>query len=183
VEVSRTPTLGQDGTLADDLLLGVGSVIRRDSDPSRYAGAAKIAYLNTPGTYYYQYKEFVSDYYGAPARNCPDSGPYGGSCTFPSPLYAFTVAAPQPVARPAPVSQPIQANVPRALSVASARRAALKRARSTWHARKAKVDRVRRQNSNRVLCRVAWRTAKGTKRAYWVSVVNMSRTGITTSLA
>src|SRR4051812_3144162 len=118
VEISRSPTLGQDGTLADDLNTGMGSLGRRDSDPTRWYGSASIRYLNQPGTFYYQFHANASDpYSGSAPEICPDAGI--SACTLASPVYAFTVAAPQSQPQPQPQSQPQSQYLP--LSTASAK--------------------------------------------------------------
>lgn len=57
VEVSRAPTLGQDGTLANDYVVDQVQLVPSDAAPSNYRGrpsAYAQGWTNTPGTYYVQ---------------------------------------------------------------------------------------------------------------------------------
>jgi hypothetical protein len=94
IEVSRTQTLGQDGTLANDFNLApVGGVLQRDSDHSKYVGSASVYGLTAPGTYYYQYSGTA--YNMDDTTNCPGLSMYA-SCFMATPIFSFTIAAPQP---------------------------------------------------------------------------------------
>jgi hypothetical protein len=172
VEVSRTPTVGQDGTLANDLRVGDGIVQQRDSDPSRFAGVATVAFQTTPGTYYYQYSESVVN--SADTTNCPNSPPWA-SCVLASPIYSFTVEAVQPAAQPQTATPQ---NAPRPLTVAAAKTAARYLAVHAWGAHKPKVASTHRVSASQVTCRLTWRTKAGKKRSRTVKVKRTSMFGV-----
>jgi hypothetical protein len=57
VEVSTQPTLGQDGTLAEDFEVGGAELGRSDANPSLYRGVdpnASYGWASKPGVYYWQ---------------------------------------------------------------------------------------------------------------------------------
>jgi len=72
IEVSTQPTLGQDGTLANDYLVDQALYLgRSDADPTAYRGAtatnARLGWIGTPGTYYWQVRVSYEEYKpGAP---------------------------------------------------------------------------------------------------------------------
>ncbi|WP_028060545.1 hypothetical protein [Candidatus Solirubrobacter pratensis] len=185
VEISRSPTLGQDGTLADDLNAGIGFVNRRDSDPTRFAGSAVIPNLSQPGPFYFQFHSFAIDYSASATKICPDSGQYGGSCTLASSVYSFTVAAPQPPAPPAARQPPAQSQPSDGLplSNATARRAARALAIRFYGARSPKVVSMHRIDVSRVKCRVSWRTKSGAKRSRMMKVRRTTWGGVDAYLA
>jgi hypothetical protein len=168
IEVSSTPTLGQDGTLADDLNLAmVGAVLQRDSDHTRYYGSASVYGLTAPGTYYYQYSGTA--YNLNDTTNCP-ALPMYASCFMATPVFSFTVAAPQPQpAAPQPQATSPQ-NVTWPLSLAAAKTAARNQAIETWGARKPKVISSHRLSVSRVMVTVRWRTKAGKKRTRTLKV-------------
>lgn len=55
VEVSRSRVLGQDGTLANDFIVGSVPLFESDATPGKYTGATiSDGWGLTPGTYYWQ---------------------------------------------------------------------------------------------------------------------------------
>jgi hypothetical protein len=59
IEISGSPALGQDGTLADDYHIESAPAAPSDVDPTRYtatfyAYGGATSWTNTPGTYYWQ---------------------------------------------------------------------------------------------------------------------------------
>jgi hypothetical protein len=160
IEVSRTQTLGQDGTLANDFNLApVGGVLQRDSDHSKYVGSASVYGLTAPGTYYYQYSGTA--YNMDDTTNCPGLPMYA-SCFMATPIFSFTIAAPQPQPAPQPQTTSPQ-NVTWPLSLAAAKTAARNQAIETWGARKPKVISSHRLSVSRVMVTVRWRTKAGKK--------------------
>ena len=57
VEVSTQPTLGQDGTLADDFRVSIAVLFRSDAFPNLYRGedySSSSGWASRPGVYYWQ---------------------------------------------------------------------------------------------------------------------------------
>ena len=79
MEVSAEPTLGQDGTLADDKTVGSGLLSRRESDPSKWYGSFSTRAFAFPGTYYFQYSYLVTQYSYDTVPYC--GKPIGSSAT------------------------------------------------------------------------------------------------------
>ncbi len=169
-EISAVPTLGQDGTLADDLLLRPASGLRyRDSDPLAWIGLTALPYLQ-PGAYYFQLLARVTDSSFDPAVFCPNQTPnMTAYCTLPSPVYQFSVAAPPasgsgPTGTPAPSREP--AVVSRdALTAKSAISTVRRFAAREWKARQVRVQ-CRRIDESAFRCVVRWtRRGKAKRRA------------------
>lgn len=91
VEVAATPTLGQDGTLANDQLIAQGLLFRRDSDPSVFYGTMFGSAFASPGTYFFQ---FSANTFNSPVNGTPC--PTADECTLASPVYSYIVASPPP---------------------------------------------------------------------------------------
>jgi hypothetical protein len=105
IEVSAETTLGQDGTLADDKIVSLGTAYPRDSDPSKFYGTMSAGALLRPGTYYFQWSLRHLDFSYQTTGNCPGWTPgASASCRFVSPIFTFTIVAPPPA--PAPAASP-----------------------------------------------------------------------------
>jgi hypothetical protein len=81
VEVATQPTLGQDGTLAEEYKVESVGLQRGDALPNRYTGASYplFAWPRTPGTYYWMAYCFCLR---------------GGGRPVTTPVYSFTIEAP-----------------------------------------------------------------------------------------
>jgi hypothetical protein len=98
-EVASQPTIGADGSLADEFRVGTAYVLTAGaSTPTVYQGSVFGDFSSTPGTYYWQ---------ASGRRYYPECADGAFSCTSVSPVYTLTVAAvPPPVAAPVPVAVP-----------------------------------------------------------------------------
>jgi hypothetical protein len=63
VEIATAPTLGQDGTLADENQVGTFDLVRGDAAPQHYGGAIPTfaEWAAKPGTYYWVAHTFGGD--------------------------------------------------------------------------------------------------------------------------
>lgn len=95
IELASEPTLGQDGTLANDKQIGFGLLYKRDSDPTKWFGSYSTLLYRTPGTYYFQYSVLVLQSISDTSQSCPGV-PIGNPalCTYISPVMSFQVVAP-----------------------------------------------------------------------------------------
>lgn len=182
-EISAEQTLGQDGTLADDKRVGLGTLTRRDSDPSKWFGTYSTSAFRNPGrTYYFQYVATVVDSPLNKPNICPGAATYVVTCTVASAIFSLRVEQPPPAVTAPPTSTPAQGGPPDLgpsplLSMTSAVSSARRYARRRWNARTPRVscrrdpdlatDPVRSRRMAR--CRVSWRS-KGRSRARWVEV-------------
>ncbi len=167
IEFSREPTLGQDGTLADDKQINLGTARKRDSDPTKWWGTASVIPFLSPGTYYFQWRVLTQDRYDDGVQTCSNVAPgQTGLCTYASPVFSFTVAAPTPVPPPAPApasSDPASRPVTDALSHRSAVSAARRYAQRRLHGTQVKVA-CSREDESAFICRVRYRRKGRVKR-------------------
>jgi hypothetical protein len=93
LEVATQPTLGEDGTLAQEYTISTDVFTRGDAFPSRftYSTPSYVSWPRTPGTYYWVAYCF-----------CVGFGGYGGVLAV-SPVHTFTIAQPTPPADEAPL--------------------------------------------------------------------------------
>jgi hypothetical protein len=178
IEISNQPTLGQDGSLADDLRLSRGILQRRDSDPTSWYGSVSAgSWATTPGIYYFQYALTVydagvslhSDQY---PPSCPNQT---YSCVYTSPIYTLTIATPRP-ATPPPTTT-ISDTVTSSVSLATALTKAKSYVKSHYKARRPSGV-CRRVSRTHVICRVAWRNAKHKRVTRTIEVERDSDNGI-----
>jgi hypothetical protein len=165
IEVSNVPTLGQDGTLANDLRVQWGYLGQRDSDPTSWYGSIGSAgWADTPGIYYFQFTMNVTDagYRFDPNPSCPARAQ---GCVYSSPIYALTIAAQQP-AQPVsttPAVSPPAATTPKAPRALLSARMASQHAKSYaihhYQARRPTAV-CRRVSRAHMVCRVVWRNRK-----------------------
>lgn len=95
MEITAENVPGQDGTLADDKRVSIGTLYVRDSDPSRWVGQVSAGAFQHPGTYYFQYSALVHDRYDDGKTYCASIPPgTGGLCTYASPVFTFRIQAP-----------------------------------------------------------------------------------------
>jgi hypothetical protein len=181
IEISNQPTLGQDGSLADDLRLSRGILQRRDSDPTSWYGSiAAGSWATTPGAYYFQYALTVydagvslhSDQY---PPSCPNQT---YSCVYTSPVYMLTIAAPRPATSPTTISDTVVSTV----ALASALTKAKSYARRHYKARRPSGA-CRRVSRTHVICRVAWRNTKHKRVTRAIEVERDSGNGIVVQAA
>ena len=101
VEVNSEPTLGQDGTLANDLRKGFGVMYRRDSDPTKWAGSFTMFGGMPAGTYYFQYSGLNHQNFYDTFQSCA-TFPVGSDvlCIYASQIMSFTAV--DAAATPAP---------------------------------------------------------------------------------
>ena len=97
-EVSDRNVPGQDGSLADDYIVGRGTFSRSDADPSVWRGVVQGQFMLRPGTYYLQLS----------ARRYLSTVDFTLPCAFGclelSPVYTIQTLAPAPV--PPPTTTP-----------------------------------------------------------------------------
>lgn len=93
-EVSDRNVPGQDGSLADDYIVGRGTFSRSDADPSVWRGVVQGQFMLRPGTYYLQLS----------ARRYLSTVDFTLPCAFGclelSPVYTIQTIAPAPVSPP-----------------------------------------------------------------------------------
>lgn len=175
VEVSTQNVAGQDGTLANDQLVAMGSLTKRDSDPTHFYGAARGPWTY-PGTYYFQYSGSVAQWNFDTTQKCA-TVPIGsmGSCQYVSPVYSFTLAAPQPV--PVAPTQPTATTRPTTtqprtylLGMVTATDRAKRYARYHFRARKPTAA-CRRVDASNVECSVRWRSRAGKMKSIRLDVI------------
>jgi hypothetical protein len=94
IEIATQPTLGQDGTLAQEFTVASVYATRGDAFPDTYTGSTdpRASWQRTPGTYYFQLHFTHVDSAPAPV--------YAEVNTYVSPIYTLTIAAPPPPATP-----------------------------------------------------------------------------------
>lgn len=134
VEVASRNTAGQDGSLADDIVVARGEMAALDSNPTHYRGQLNGGVL-PPGGYFFQFHVAY--------------GPYV------SPVYPLAISAPA-VATPIPTGPLVAGPAPERLSMraaaAFARRFAIRRLKARTP--RAKCHRI---GSAFFDCRVSWK--------------------------
>lgn len=163
MEVTAENVSGQDGTLADDKLVSLGTLYARDSDPSRFAGQVSAGAFQHPGTYYFQYRALVHDRFDDGQTWCSTvpSGS-GGLCLYVSPVFTFSIQAqaPTPPSITAPTATTRTFRLTRSAAVANVRAYVVRRLKG----RRVKAA-CTRDDASQFTCRVRYIRKNKTRRA------------------
>lgn len=148
VEISTSPMLGQDGTLANDFVVDNISLGESDAFPGTYRGSSVFSrFLATTGKYYWQGSSYSRPFCAPPA-----------SCRYDlqiTPVFTFTVQAP-----PAP---PADTPPPSAAITLKETRMAIRegvRLDTGRPSRPVDISRCVIRTADQAACRTAWSTRK-----------------------